>query len=542
MVKDVPGADAPRSLKRLLDPLTGLLGVPVAVRTDLTAPVWPDPGAEAHSLLHREFPERGPCPLQNPLPFSTDEAGLKAVCPLGLSIGRFPLILRDGRPGELVIGPYFANPADRQALFGRSRAADAALHVLPCLLPQRRAQIEHFYREFAGFAGSAAKAGAAKEQFLANMSHELRTPLNGIMGMLSLLLQSEEDGRRRQFLELAMNASNQLLGVINALLDMNTIASGRLVLAEEVFEPRTMLAGLFAMSAGDAASRGLAFEAAVAEDVPDRLVGDPQRLRQVLVNLIHNALKYTEHGGVDVAVTVAPGSNVRSDAVTLAFAVRDTGIGIHPDRQEAIFEHFTIGEPFLSKRYAQAGLGLGIARDIVAKMGGILTVESGLGRGSTFSFTADLRRPCVESPAPAPTEADRLAMGGGAVIVHAEDDPVAQLLVRRILEDRGYVPLCADTCERLFDILRTRAVDMVLMDVGMPGLCGLESTRRIRRGEAAGVPPDIPIVGLSASGTPEDRRQGLLAGMTDYIAKPVTRFELLAVVQRALAGRPCRVA
>ena len=540
MARDVPSAEAPRSLKRLLDPLTGLLGVPVAVNTNPGTPVWPDPGAEAHAILHREYPERGPCPWLAPGAPPAKADVQKSVCPLGLSAERFPLVLRDGRPGELVVGPYFTNPADRQALFGRSRAADAALHVLPCLLPQRRGLIEHFYREFASFAGSAARAGAAKEQFLANMSHELRTPLNGIMGMLSLLLQSEDDGRRRQFLELAMNASNQLLGVINALLDLNGIASGRLVLAEELFEPRRMLSELFAMCAEDAASRGLAFQAAVADDVPAQLVGDPHRLRQVLLNLIHNALKYTERGGLDVAVTMAPTQNARSDAAKLLFSVSDTGIGIAPDRQEAIFDHFAIGEPFLGKRYAQAGLGLGIARDIVGKMGGRLRVESELGRGSTFTFTAELRRPCVVSPAPMANEAAQ-PTGGGAVIVHAEDDPVAQLLVRRILEDRGYVPISVDSCEGLFDILDSRPVDMVLMDVAMPGLCGLESTRRIRRGES-GAAADIPIVGLSGSATPEDRRQGLSAGMTDYIAKPVTRFELLAVVQRALAGRPLRAA
>lgn len=540
MVKDVPSAEAPRSFKRLLDPLTGLLGVPVAVNTNPGAPVWPDPGAEAHAILHREYPERGSCPwLASDLPLVKADAQ-KSACPLGLAVERFPLVLRDGRPGELVVGPYFTNPADRQALFGRSRAADAALHVLPCLLPQRRGLIEHFYSEFAAFAGSAARAGAAKEQFLANMSHELRTPLNGIMGMLSLLLQSEGDSRRRQFLELAMNASNQLLGVINALLDLNGIASGRLVLAEELFDPRRMLSELFAICAEDAASRGLAFQADVAVDVPAQLVGDPQRLRQVLLNLIHNALKYTEHGGLDVAVSMAPTQSARSDAAKLLFTVRDTGIGIAPDRQEAIFDHFAIGEPFLGKRYAQAGLGLGIARDIVEKMGGRLRVKSELGQGSTFTFTAELRRPCVECPAQAPSEAGH-PVGGGAVIVHAEDDPVAQLLVRRILEDRGYVPVAVDSCEGLFDILGSRPVDMVLMDVTMPGLCGLESTRRIRRGES-GAAADIPIVGLSGSATPEDRRQGLLAGMTDYIAKPVTRFELLAVVQRVLAGRPFRAA
>ena len=404
--------------------------------------------------------------------------------------------------------------------------------------------LQGFYREFAAFAGSAAKAGAAKELFLANMSHELRTPLNGIMGMLSLLLQGETDQRRRQFLELAMNASNQLLGVINALLDMTTITAGRLTLADEVFDLRATLKALFAMCGEDAATRGLDFHTVIAEDVPQFLVGDAQRLRQVLLNLIHNALKYTEKGSITVNASVDPAGHGPTDVVPLRFTVRDTGIGIHPDRQNDIFEHFTIGEPFLNKRYAQVGLGLTISKDIVEKMHGCLRLESTLGRGSVFSFTAMLRRPSPEL-LPAPIR----AMGEswpplcqGAVIVYAEDDPVAQLLVRRILEDRGYAPFIADSCDHLFDILGTRPVDMVLMDIQMPGLCGLESTRRIRDGVVPGLPRDIPIVGLSASTTPEDRRLGLDAGMTDYIAKPVTRYELLAVVQRTLSGRAPRIA
>ncbi|OLN29098.1 hypothetical protein DVDV_1255 [Desulfovibrio sp. DV] len=544
MAKDVLCAETPRSLKRLLDPLGSLLGIPVTVRPSADSPVWPDPGAEAHAMLHREFPERGPCPLLEATDAFPDESPSPALCPLGMTVRRFSLPLRDGGPGVLTLGPYFTNPADRQSLFGHSPAADAALHIIPCLTPERHTMLQAFYREFAAFAGSAAKAGAAKELFLANMSHELRTPLNGIMGMLSLLLQGEQDQRRRQFLELAMNASNQLLGVINALLDMTTITAGRLTLAEEPFDLRTTLAALFAMCGEDAAARGLAFHNTIDEAVPQFLVGDAQRLRQVLLNLIHNALKYTEKGSISVTASVDPAGHASTDVVPLRFTVRDTGIGIHPDRQNDIFEHFTIGEPFLSKRYAQVGLGLAISKDIVEKMHGCLHLESTLGRGSAFSFTAMLRRPSPELlsallPALGQSSSARCQ---GAVIVYAEDDPVAQLLVRRILEDRGYAPVIAASCEQLFDILGAQSVDLVLMDIQMPGICGLESTRRIRDGFVPGLPRDIPIVGLSASATPEDRRLGLEAGMTDYIAKPVTRYELLAVVQRTLLGRAPRIA
>lgn len=547
MAKDVLCAEAPRSLKRLLDPLAELLGIPATVQPGVQIPVWPDPGTEAHVILHREFPERGPCPLlADPDALPQDGSPPSLPCPLGMNLRRFTMPLRDGGAGVLTLGPYFTNPADRQDLFGRSQAADAALHLVPCVSPERHAMLQAFYREFASFAGSAAKAGAAKELFLANMSHELRTPLNGIMGMLSLLLQSEEDARRRQFLELAMNASNQLLGVINALLDMTNISAGRLTLAEEIFDLHELLGALFAMCAKEAVARDLDFETAIAPDVPRHLVGDAQRLRQVLLNLIHNALKFTERGSISVTVSAAvPTGPI--DAVTLTFTVRDTGVGIAPDQQTAIFEHFAIGEPFLSKRHAQAGLGLGISKDIVEKMGGAMHLESAPGLGSAFSFTALLRRPPADAPAarrkPAVADGETASCeASGAVIVYAEDDPVSQLLVKRILQDRGYVPLIAKSYDQLFDILLTRSVDLVLMDIQMPGICGLESTRRIRDGELPGVDRNIPIVGLSASASAKDRKRGLAAGMTDYIAKPVTRYELLAVVQRALSGRAPRIA
>ncbi|MFP5257582.1 MAG: ATP-binding protein [Acidobacteriota bacterium] len=545
MARDVLRAEAPRSLKRLLDPLTELLGIPVTVWSEAHPPVWPDPGAEAHAILHREFPERGPCPLlADDAVLPLDGSQPAAACPLGMTLRRFPVPLRDGGAGFLTLGPYFTEAADREALFGRAKTADAALQLIPWVSPERQAVLTSFYREFSAFAGAAAKAGAAKEQFLANMSHELRTPLNGIMGMLSLLQQGEDDPRRRQFLDLAMNASNQLLGVINALLDMTSISAGQLVLVEEVFDLRAMLEALFALCGEEAASRGLGFATGVNDDVPQFLVGDAQRLRQVLLNLIHNALKFTERGTIGVTVAAAPGQT--PETATLTFSVRDTGIGIPQERQQDIFDHFTIGEPFLSKRFAQAGLGLGISKSIVEKMGGSMHLESTLGLGSTFSFTAVLRLPAPHTQLPRPeAAAERKPVSGqdpGAVIVYAEDDAISQLLVKRILEDRGYLPLIADSYDQLIDILRTRPVDLVLMDVQMPGICGLESTRRIREGADAGVPRDIPIVGLSSAATPADRQRGLTAGMTDYIMKPVTRYELLAVVQRALAGRAARTA
>ncbi|MEL7641475.1 MAG: ATP-binding protein [Solidesulfovibrio sp.] len=525
--------EAPRAVKRLLDPLTQLLGVPVAVQASANTPAWPDPGREAHAILHRAFPERGECPLladPDTIPVNGDPP--TTPCPLGLTVRRFALPLGESQTGLLTVGPYFKRAQDRQALAGRSKAADAALAILPGLSPERHAILKNFYREFATFVGSAAKAGAAKETFLANMSHELRTPLNGIMGMLSLLLQSELPERQRRFLELAMDASNQLLGVVNDLLEMTNISMGRLELADEPFALRQGLAPLFAAWAEEAQGRGLDFAAEVDADVPEELTGDLARLRQILLNLIGNAVKFTPNGSVSVRVSLQPAAGNPDEAVLL-FCVRDTGIGIPKEKQQVIFESFTIGEHFLNKRFGNTGLGLSISKEIVEKMGGSLSLDSAPGQGSVFSFCAAFRR---ATPLGAVSPARPLPfICQGAVIAYAEDEPVSRLLVRRILEDRGYVPLVVESVTGLLAALAAKPVDMVLMDVQMPEMDGLETTARIRSGAVPGVAPDIPIIGLSASADARARDRGLAAGMDGYIVKPVTRKRLIEAVETALS-------
>ncbi|WP_245611303.1 ATP-binding protein [Solidesulfovibrio alcoholivorans] len=520
-------AEAPRALKRLLDPLTLLLGVPTAVQTSLDAPAWPDPGREAHIVLHREFAEHGPCPLlheEAALPM--DGSAPTVLCPLGLTVRRFALPLGQGRTGLLTIGPYFKTPQERQALAQRSMAADAALAVLPCVPADRHGLLKNFYREFAAFAGTAAAAGAVKETFLANMSHELRTPLNGIMGMLSLLLQGELPDRQRQFLELAMDASNQLLGVVNDLLEMNNIATGRLELADEPFFLRRGLAPLFSACAEDAARRGLTFSATVDDDVPDALSGDLARLRQVLLNLIGNAVKFTQEGSVRVHIARDASPKGQED-VALRCRVRDTGVGIPAEKQQLIFERFAIGENFLNKRHAATGLGLSISKEIVEKMGGRLSLASAPGEGSEFTFTAQLR---LSEPV-RPT----FFACQGAVIACAEDEPVSQLLMRSILEDQGYVALVADSALKLLDVLAGSRVDMVLMDMQLPEGGGLELAGRIRAGAGAATPADVPILGLSTATSAEEHEKWRAAGISGHILKPVTRQRLLDAVSQALA-------
>ncbi|UJX40056.1 response regulator [Desulfovibrio sp. JY] len=530
-------AEPPQSLKRLLDPLSSLLGIPVAVQSAADIPVWPDPGQEAHAILHREFAERGVCPLLTfPERIPLDGGLPTAACPLGMTVRRFAVPFDDEHTGVLTLGPYFLHAGDRERLRGRSTAADAALAQIPCVPADRHATLKAFYREFTAFIGSAAKAGAAKQTFLANMSHELRTPLNGIMGMLSLLLQGEMGPRQRQFLELAMDASNQLLGVVNDLLEMTNISMGRLELVEEAFELRLGLADLFEACDEDAARRGLAFSVVVDADVPEVLVGDVARLRQVLLNIIGNAVKFTDEGSVAVHVS-RQSTTTDGESSTLQFTVVDTGIGIPQEKQHVIFERFAIAENFLSKRYGATGLGLSISKEIVEKMGGTMRLRSVPGQGSAFSFTTVFRHP---EPLPNAHDAGLSRQSPlrcqGAAIAFVESEPVSQLLVRRILEDHGYSVLLVDTIDKLRDILPGRPVDMILLDIQMTGAEGLECIARIRSGRIEGVADDIPIIGLCAQAAGEERPRVLSAGLSYAITKPVTRQSLLAAVKRAMPG------
>lgn len=529
MQPDVTRADAPLFLKRLIAPLPPLLGVPLMVRESATAPDWPDPGQAAHAILHREFPERGACPhLENESFLPLDGQPPAADCPLGLTSRRFAIHFDTERQGVLILGPFFIRESDRTALAGRSRAADAALSLLPALERERLRGLQDFCQEVASFADSAVQAGAVKETFLANMSHELRTPLNGIMGMLSLVLQDNVPPRQRQFLGLAMDASRQLLSLVNGLLEMTTLSNGNEILTTAPFSLRQAFGPLFEACAEEAARRRLTFNATIDPDIPDAVVGDAEHLRQVLENLMRNALKCTETGSVDVHISrmiekPAPG------ALTLFFAVRDTGVGIPPEKQPHVFDRFAIGEDFLRKRYGQAGVGLAISKELVEKMGGTMRLQSTPGKGSIFSFTAVLREAGTPAYIAPTLEA---AQGHGAEILFLGAEPVSRLLVRRILENQGYVPIMADSGAMLLDALRQGGGDLILVDLQAPHPDAPELVRHIRAGQEPDIFAGIPIVALTPPGT--DANDQLPAGLTGCVAKPITRQELLHAVERAL--------
>lgn len=533
MHTDVARTEAPFFLKRLIAPLLPLLGVSFIARESATTPGWPDPGHAAHVVLHREFAEHGPCPqLEDESIFPLDGQPPPALCPLGLTSRRFAVHFDTVRQGVLILGPFFCRESDRTVLIGRSKAADAALALLPVLNRDRLRDVVTLCREIATFADSAAQAGAAEEAFLANMSHELRTPLNGIMGMLSLAMQDDMSARQRQFLQLAMDASQQLLTLVNGLLEMTTLSSGELLLTQAPFGLRRELEPLFAACAEEAARHGLAFTATIDTDIPEALIGDAAHIRQILYNLIQNALKCTEQGSVSIHISrlvekPAPGT------VTLLFAVRDTGVGIPPERQRRIFDRFAIGEDFLRKRYGKAGLGLALSRELVEKMGGSMRLESAPGQGSIFSFTVVLRHGGTilsgEQIQPA-------AQGRGDSILFLGEDPVSRLLVRRILETQGYNPIVADSGRILCDSFRRHNGAMIVLDLQAPHPDALEVLQRVRDGQEPGLPPDTPILALTP---PDTASAGLRPeGLTGRVQKPVTRQELLAAVEQALPPAP----
>ncbi len=383
---------------------------------------------------------------------------------------------------------------------------------------------------------AAEAANRAKSEFLANMSHELRTPLNGITGMIELALMQGQSDRAREYLTLGKRSAGALLEIVNDLLDLAKIEAGKVELARAPFALRSALGSVVGTFEAAAEKKGLRLSLAVAPEVPDVLVGDEGRLRQVLVNLLGNALKFTERGEVHLAV--APGPLPAGEApptpprAQLWFAVRDTGIGVPADQLDRIFEDFAQSTGSSHARYGGTGLGLSIARQLVELAGGELWAESEPGAGSVFSFTIEF--PIADEPAPAPREGP----SGGAVpipplrILVAEDNALNQLFVQTVLEHGGHaVDVVGDGREAVAALSR-EAFDLALLDVQMPELDGLAVARLVREGKVPGCPEDLPLVAVTAHALVGDRECFLAAGVDDYLSKPLDLEELDRVLAR----------
>ncbi len=413
---------------------------------------------------------------------------------------------------------------ERRVLARTAELTDASARIETTLNAQR--SLESGLRE----AKEAAEAAnRAKSQFLANMSHEIRTPMNGVLGMIELLLSTELSDRQRHYAETVQSSGETLLAVINEILDFSRIEAGRLEIEAVEFDCRELVSDVVTLLSERAARKNLLLMHRTERNVPETVVGDPSRVRQVLTNLVGNAIKFTDRGEVRVCMSLA---EREGNACVLRFEVKDTGIGIPPDALERIFDAFSQGDHPARHRHEGTGLGLTIAKRLAQVMGGSIGVDSMPGRGSTFWFM--VRVPAVRSrrgtDAPAP---DALPARFSGRVLLAEDNAVNRELAVAMLEAVGIEVVVAADGKGALDVLARGGVDLVLMDCQMPEMDGFAATRAIRETEKPGT-TRLPIVALTANAMEGDRERCLECGMDDYLSKPFKAPQLYAALARWL--------
>jgi PAS domain S-box-containing protein len=402
-------------------------------------------------------------------------------------------------------------------------------------------ELEHKNQELQSALETAREATLLKSRFLANMSHEIRTPMNGIVGMTNFLRETALTSEQREYAESIGSSADALITLINDILDLSKIEAGKLRLDRVPFLLKAVVEETTSIFALQARAKGLEFACTLAPGVPFAVSGDPGRLRQVMTNLLGNAIKFTENGQIHLAVEMlmseVPGS------IHLRFWVKDTGIGISPDQKNRLFQTFTQGDGSSTRKYGGTGLGLAISKQLVALLGGEIGVESEPGRGSYFWFTATFDEP-------APSEVEQLHQSASRVetmnlatalaasagvrqerrVLLAEDNAINQRIAVRLLQKLGLVVDAVVNGREAVDALSKREYDLVLMDCQMPVLDGFEATKIIRKNETG--TRRTPICALTANAMEGDRDRCLAAGMDDYISKPVDIEKLRETVAR----------
>ena len=496
----------------------------------VASPVHMDNGTVASTVLVG-FPRTAVLAERNALILRVLAAGSVALLlALGLLYAGLSRVMV--RPLGAIVGAVARLGAgDRDARVVLPAARDDELALLARTFNQLVETVGHRERELVGARDQAEQASRAKSQFLAVMSHELRTPLNAVLGMAEVLARSTPlTPRQQRMLQQVRVSGRQLADIISDLLDLAVIEAGKLRIVSAPLSLRPLVEETVEMFREDAQRRGLELALDIDPALPDRIVSDGQRVRQVLINLLGNALKFTERGSVRVSVAPADG-HVR-------FAVSDTGIGIDEAFLPNLYDAFRQADGTLSRRFGGTGLGLTISRELCLALGGRIDVVSRPGKGSTFWFELPMRL-AAEEPEPTaavPAESPRAAAGSRRLqVLLVEDNEVNREFVEAGLDpQRWQLTLARDGPEGLLR-LRERRWDVVLLDWQLPGIDGLSLLATLRESEARGSLARMPVIAVTAHAAPGDRETCLAAGVDDYLAKPFTLEALEEVLERAVA-------
>jgi signal transduction histidine kinase/CheY-like chemotaxis protein len=442
-----------------------------------------------------------------------------------------------------LLGAYLAYTGTiTERLRNRTRQAVHMARALVDSLNQKTRDLQDQAQELESARHQAEKASIAKSQFLAMISHEIRTPMNGILGTTELLLQTSLTRTQREYTETAHRSGTALLALIDDVLDLSRIEAGKLSLDVTVIDLRALIKEAIGLMAATGRDKPVELSWIVPPQLPERMIGDPVRLRQLVINLLHNAIKFTERGSIDLALTILEDM---PNSMRLRIAVQDTGIGIAEDKIDSVFDAFMQADASITRRHGGSGLGLAIVKELAELMNAQVGVESRLGEGSIFwvelelskveeapeAIDLDVGQPSDESAADVDAEADEAWSVLAARVLLVEDDPVNQMVVREMLKMAGCdVDVAGDGSQALAATHKTR-YDLIIMDCHMPVMDGYEATRRIRVIENRHG-THTPIVALTADALAGVRERCLESGMDDYMTKPISVVRLARAVER----------